>query len=401
VRIVEKARADLSRYLRERRPEIERAIFARISAMPAAGEAEGGEYENGLQSAVVAGVGDGLVGVERGSGELDPVPAPLLAQARRAARNGVTLDVVLRRYFAGYTLFNDFVMRAAEEGPPSRGSALRPLLHVHAARFERLVTAAVGEYAHERGQRPDLPDRRQVERVKRLLAGEPVNLDELAYRFDDWHVGAVASGENAVSALRRLAEAADCRLLLVRPGRQTAWAWFGGRRRIAMVEIARRASSEACGDALIAFGETARGIEGWRLTHRQAGAALRTAQRGAAGVIRYADVALLASISQDQVLASSLHQLYLAPLADGRDDGGAGLRETLRAYFRAGRNVSSAASALGVSRQTVGNRLRAIEEKLGRTLESCAPEIELALRLELNDRSFAAPSLGSNPNERI
>jgi len=58
------------------------------------------------------------------------------------------------------------------------------------------------------------------------------------------------------------------------------------------------------------------------------------------------------------------------------------LRKTLRAYFTTGRNITSAASALGVSRQTVGNRLRVIEEKLGRTIESCAPEIEVALRLD-------------------
>lgn len=70
-----------------------------------------------------------------------------------------------------------------------------------------------------------------------------------------------------------------------------------------------------------------------------------------------------------------------APLADGRD-GGLELRKTLRAYFTTGRNITSAASALGVSRQTVGNRLRVIEEKLGRTIESCAPEIEVALRLD-------------------
>ncbi|MBW8060448.1 MAG: hypothetical protein FVQ78_09030 [Solirubrobacterales bacterium] len=56
----------------------------------------------------------------------------------------------------------------------------------------------------------------------------------------------------------------------------------------------------------------------------------------------------------------------------------------------AGRNAASAAAALGVSRQTVGNHLGAIEARLGRSFSSCAAEIEAALRLEdLGD--LAAP----------
>ncbi|HEX6687675.1 MAG TPA: helix-turn-helix domain-containing protein [Solirubrobacterales bacterium] len=385
---------------------MEKAILVRIHEVPVPAGIEDGEYTDGLQSAVSAGVGYGLAGIEEGDDHLSPIPAALFAQARQAARSGVTLDVVLRRLIAGYTLLSDFVMQEVEDGVPLRDLALRPVLHVQATRFERLVGAVTSEYTREYGHRRRPPERRHIERVKDLLAGElGVDTGELAYEFDDWHVGAIARGDGATRALRSLAEAADRRLLLVRPERDTAWAWFGGRRRIAMAEIARCVSSDGPGDALIALGEPARGIEGWRLTHEQASAALRIARRGAEGVVLYADVGLLASISQDDVLARSLHQLYLAPLADGRD-GGAGLRETLRAYFTAGRNISSAASALGVSRQTVGNRLRAIEGKLGRTLESCAPEIEVALRLEgggeLIDTTLAHPpgTAHSVPNRK-
>ena len=42
-----------------------------------------------------------------------PVPVALLAQARLAARVGVSLDAVLRRYFAGYTLLGDFLIEEA------------------------------------------------------------------------------------------------------------------------------------------------------------------------------------------------------------------------------------------------------------------------------------------------
>jgi DNA-binding PucR family transcriptional regulator len=69
------------------------------------------------------------------------------------------------------------------------------------------------------------------------------------------------------------------------------------------------------------------------------------------------------------------------PLVEDSDRGTV-LRETLHAYFATARNTYSTAAALGVSRQTVGNRLRAVEERLGRSLDSCATEVEIALRLE-------------------
>jgi DNA-binding PucR family transcriptional regulator len=76
-----------------------------------------------------------------------------------------------------------------------------------------------------------------------------------------------------------------------------------------------------------------------------------------------------------------LCDLYLAPLSREPDGGGTS-RETLRAFFFAERNVSSAAAALGVKRHTVTNRLRAIEKLLGRPLSTCGAEIDAALHLE-------------------
>jgi hypothetical protein len=96
-------------------------------------------------------------------------------------------------------------------------------------------------------------------------------------------------------------------------------------------------------------------------------------------ILCYADVALLASILRDDLVATSLHKLYLEPLERARD-GGKVARETLRAYFAAERNISSTAAALGVDRRTVRNRIRAIEELLGRPLKGSVAELEIALR---------------------
>jgi DNA-binding PucR family transcriptional regulator len=131
----------------------------------------------------------------------------------------------------------------------------------------------------------------------------------------------------------------------------------------------------------VTVGEPGEGLSGWRLSHRQAKAALPIAERRGQAILRYADVALLASILRDDLVATSLHQLYLAPLERARD-GGKVARETLRAYFAAEQNISSTAAALGVDRRTVTNRIRSIEELLGHPLQASATDLEIALRLD-------------------
>ena len=49
-------------------------------------------------------------------------------------------------------------------------------------------------------------------------------------------------------------------------------------------------------------GEPGEGLVGWRLSHRQAKAALPIAERRGQAILRYADVALLASILRDDLV---------------------------------------------------------------------------------------------------
>jgi DNA-binding PucR family transcriptional regulator len=195
-----------------------------------------------------------------------------------------------------------------------------------------------------------------------------------------------------MSALRDLGRALDRPSLLVaRPETDSAWAWFGGRRPL---EPALLADSLASWPATVplALGEPADDLAGWRQTHRQARAALSVASRGATSVTRYADVALFASALKDDLLADSLRDIFLAPLELDRD-GGEALRQTLRAYFSAERNVSSAAVTLGINRHTVTSRLRTIEERIGRPLGRCAAEVEAALWLD--ERGSEPAGLGT------
>jgi len=128
------------------------------------------------------------------------------------------------------------------------------------------------------------------------------------------------------------------------------------------------------------MGEPSAGVDGWRLTHRQAGAVHSIPLGERPTQAHYAEFALAASVRDDELLTSSLREIYLKPLSRDRD-GGDTLRRTLRAHLDADGGILSTAALLGVSRQTVSTRLKKAERHLGRPLNSCLPELDVALRL--------------------
>jgi hypothetical protein len=376
---IEEIRRGLTARLRARRAEIEQATLTRVSSISDPQENPDSEYSEGVKAAVGAAIDFGIEAVERSEEYPPPMPTVLLSQARLAARHGIKLETVLRRYLAGYTLLGDFLIEESERCGPLDGASLKRLLRVQAALLDRLIAAVSEEYARETQARPGSAEQRLSERVEGLLEGQRLDISELPYEFEAVHLGLIARGAGVREALRGLPQLLDRRLLIVSRQEKTVWAWLGGRRKLNREELARIAA-ELPAQAFLAFGEAGEGLEGWRLTHRQARAALPVALRGSDPVVRYADVALLASMLQDELLATSLRKIYLAPLEAERD-GGEVVRQTLSAYFLCERNSASAAAALGVARQTVNNRLRIVEEKIGRSLSSCAGELEAALCL--------------------
>jgi hypothetical protein len=390
----------IARRLRARGDELGRDIFERIRpGKDARAGGEDTEYLAGLRAAVAASLEYGLSAIEHGEDAAGAPPPQTLSQARRAARTGVSVDTVLRRYVLGSRLLGEALMREAavpdiaEQG----GGALREMLSAQAVVLERLLGAITAEHAAELECIARSPAHYRAQLVKRLLAGEHVDPDQLGYDLDAQHLAAIATGSQASRALERIASRVGARLLCVPGGEDTAWAWFGAARPLASRELERLFSCSAragvCisrdsprprarGDRLaIALGEAAEGVQGWRVSHRQAQAALRVALRTGKQTTRYAEVALHASLLEDEQLANSLVKIYLAPLGPP-DHTGAILRETLRAYLAAEHNASSAAAALRVTRQTVEKRMRTIEEKLGAALRTNQAELEVALRLE-------------------
>jgi len=374
-------RTALAARLRERLAEIQGAIATRVYSISDPRNVADPSYLQGLNGALAAAIEYRLGVLEAGERAAPPIPTALLGQARLDARDGVSLDTVLRRYFAGNVLFGDFLVNEAERAEvPS--SVLRALLATQATVGDRLIAAVSAEYAREAENRPTSPAERRRETVKRLLDGELVDHSELGYELDGHHLALMAKGEGAEELIRDLAGAVDRRLLAVQREEEPTWAcWLGGRRQLTSEAALAALPGEIPAGAFIAVGEPGEGLAGWRFSHRQAKAALAIAERRGQSIVRYPDVALLAAIAADDLIAGSLRQLYLAPLERSRD-GGKVSRETLRAYFAAERNVSSTAAALGVDRRTVRNRLGAIEDLLGRSLKGAEADLEIALRLD-------------------
>jgi hypothetical protein len=370
--------------LRCRRPEIERAVLLRVQEVTDSSEPADPEYVLGVRAAVRSAVDYSLAAIERGE-EAEPVPLALLAQARLAARTGVKLETVLRRYFAGYTVLGDFIVSEAEKDGGLRRDGLKRLLATQAHLLDRVLASVGEEHARER-RGPGGSRAVRIERVRRLVNGDLHEAADLGYDLELNHVAVIAVGEGPGEAVRELAVKMDLLPLVVPGDEQVTWAWLGSRRKLDPEAVARRLSKAAGPGLAAALGECASGLAGWKLTHRQAMRGLGIALYGKAKIVRYADVAILASALRDEVLVTSLHAHFLAPL-EGERDSGAVARETLRAFFAADRNISSAAAALGVSRQTVGSRLRSIEERIGRSLARCATELEIALQLEGEDES--------------
>jgi hypothetical protein len=381
IRSLDEACAALASRLRGRLPELEATLLTRVYAIADPREVADPTYLHSLRDALSAALDYGLAVIELGERRAPGIPPALLSEARLAARAGVTLDTVLRRYLAGNALLGDFLVEEAERAEVP-GPALRRLLRRQATVFDRLLEAVSDEHAREAKSWPSSSAERRRECVKSLLAGELVDHSELGYDLDAHHLALMAKGEESPEVMRELAGKLDRRLLAVRREEEPIWAcWLGGRCSLGAEQALHALGEISLDRVFVTVGEPGEGLSGWRLSHRQAKAALPIAERRGQPILRYGDVALLASILRDDLVSTSLHQLYLEPLERARD-GGKMARETLRAYFAAERNISSTAAVLGVDRRTVTNRIRAIEELFGRPLRDFATELETALQLD-------------------
>lgn len=373
-------RAGLSSRLREKSAEIETKIVTRIRDLSEPVGDENASYLEGLQSAVAEAVSYGIDCIEKGGGWSAPIPPGVTRQARRAAQDGVRLDTVLRRYAAGNKVLEEFMV--AEAGDIPREILCR-ILSDQGPQVDRLMESVAAEYGRELEQVERSSAQRRADHVHRLLSGDDDLEDgvDLEYDFEIWHVGMILTGPRAEATARLLSERLGYRLLHILRDRDVVWGWLGSTRQPAIANLVHSLPENLPAGIALAIGEPRNGLDGWRLTHREAQMALQVMRRKPERFTRGRDVVLLAGILRDETLVRSLLDTYLAPLED-RGRLGPKLRETLRVYFSAGESTSIAAEDLGVSRHTIRQRIRAVEEVLDQPLHTCNAELRVALQLD-------------------
>jgi hypothetical protein len=375
---LQRARSELAARLRERFGEIEESVFSKVRSVsgPLAGQPP--DYVEGLRSTVVEGLEYGIGAIEHGQNWSAPVPIAAIAQAKRAARVGVSLSTILRRYTAGDRELAVYVREEAHGLPPDLRQEIE---RTQGVPVDRLMEAVASEYWQEVERMKRSPTSGLEERIRRLLDGDvTVDLDPY-YELGSWHVGIIADEATAENAIHRLAKQFDARLLFTHHISTNPCAWLARRGGLDVDEIERFLTNQGA-TASFALGEARSGIEGWRLTHFEARVTFDATRHVRASIARARDVVLPAAVMRDPLLTEALLSSYVKPLDEDGEEVGADLRQTLRAYFSTGHHASAAAELLGVNRRTVANRLRAIESRLGQRIEDCHAEVHVALRLE-------------------
>jgi hypothetical protein len=337
-----------------------------------------------LRSTIATVVDFGLSLIERAQTQLDDLPTGAWESVRVGARSGGALSIPLRGYLTGHLVMWEFIVEEAEAlsiGDRARVALLKRASLIESTYYQRLIDVASDEYMSELERVTRGREQRRPQLIRELLEGSEVSELELGYRLAGHHVGMIVSAPEPEGLAHQIASMLDCQLLTLSRSERTLWLWLGGMRPLDGRGIAAVVDGLTDADLRVAIGEGAHGARGFRLTHRQACAAHAVAQRTSARVTRYADVALLALALHDEALGATLPAVYLAPL--DADPGRAEiLRETIRAYFAAGHNATSAAAALGVHERTVSARIRAAEALLGYPLNVHRAELETALRIE-------------------
>lgn len=366
---------ELAGAIRSHRRILQREILERIQAIADPGRPATPEYAEGTRVVVLAALDYAVAILEGEERQPPPIPEAVLGHARLAARSGVELATVLRRYIAGFSLLNETVLRQVEVDVADRDRLL-PALSMH---LDFLLARISEDYGLEQEDCRRTSRTRRAEEIALLLAGMPGSGSEIAHTWDAWHVGMVGTGARAKEQLLSLGPGgAPGRLLLEQVGNEV-WAWVSARQRLDPTDLIALLPPGAAGEVALGVGEPAHGLDGWRRSHRQAAAAIGVARCGVSKVALYEEVGTLAAILQDDLLIATLRDRYLAPL--DRDGRGEQLRRTVRGYLSTECNVSSTAAALGVSRRTVRNRLRRVEERVGSGIGESLGELDLVMRL--------------------
>lgn len=329
---------------------------------------------------------------------LPPAPPVALEFARRLAQQGVPITTMLRAYRLGQAAFQQhLIARIATENVTveEMADASMALSSLAFGFIDAVSEQAVDAYQVERDDWVRHRNASRLTKVQAVLAGQVADACEvvrgLGFAVATEHVGAVlwsssdtgsdplARLERHVASLAAAMGAPPAAALSVEPDGSTAWAWIPAD----TVDADAIAAAWGADGVHAALGQPAAGIEGFRVTHRQAlqaqtlALAADTAERRS--VTASAQLGALALVAADIDGVRAWVQDVLGGLA-ADDEHAARLRDTIWSYLSNGSSLNAAAHELHLHKNTIQYRIRKAEETRGRSLSAGRTEVEVALR---------------------
>ena len=174
------------------------------------------------------------------------------------------------------------------------------------------------------------------------------------------------------------------RPLLVTAGAAVLWAWCGTFKPPAPEALARVEAHRPHAGIRMAVGRPGYGIEGFRVSHIEAGHAARFWSLDGAftggGTTSYRTVEVVSLLASDLDRARRFVLSELGPLAE-QSDSAAAMRSTLLGFLAHGGSHVRAAQELHMHQNTVYNRVRRAEELIGAPVSARRVELQTALML--------------------
>lgn len=313
--------------------------------------------------------------------------------ARACARLGVPAAAVLRGYQHGHELvwhwWSGQVARRVTDAHTQAAVTAR-LAELLMAYVSEGMSLTVEVHAAETAQQTLGASWRRrntvleiVENRTRHTIGELSTI--LGHDLSQWHLGFVAWSSRDEAAdwsyleaecRRRAVRATGHRPLLIGVDDRAIWGWCSH-----SSAALRWVDDPDLGERLrFAVGRPGSGLEGFRITHREAMLTRSLASSVTGPVLRYADLSTVALLREEQDLRRRYVEVALGALA-GPGHREHTLRETVRIYLREGENMRAAARSLHLHRNTMQQRLDQAATLRGRPLAE--DRLTLAVALEM------------------
>jgi DNA-binding PucR family transcriptional regulator len=336
--------------------------------------------------------------------DLVAVPVAAMEYARRLAQYGIPLNALVRAYRIGQHMMNELVfaeVRAIDIPDAAKYTVLEAMGATLFQYIDSITQQVVVVYEDERERWLENQNSLRAMRIRELLAAhKPVDVDAVTttIRYPlRWHHLALVmwypdDGTNRDEIgrlerfLRELGQASNAGSgpLFIAADRTCGWGWLPYRAATESAAACVREFSLGRSDGpSVAIGTMGAGLDGFRLSHREAEAARRVALVGGRPepiVISAEDrgVPLAALLGGDIADTRVWVAGVLGDLA-ADTDGDARLRDTLRVFLRCGSSYKQAADELNLHFNTVKYRVGRAIARRGREVAADRLDVEVAL----------------------